>query len=52
MRSEEYDSTMHEDANPPLAPIWVLITYGLWCAPPVERDTSTDTTDEQIAELL
>jgi hypothetical protein len=34
----------------PLAPVAVLVKYGLWPNTHTERDT--DTTDEQIAEML
>ena len=36
----------------PLPPVYVLITYGLWAHDEPPRDTSTDVTDEQIAEWL
>jgi len=44
------------EANPdppraaPLAPVAILIEYGLW--PKTHTDRDTDVTDEQIAEML
>ena len=36
----------------PLAPVYLLIEYGLWLVPAEERDSSNDVTDDQITELL
>jgi len=36
----------------PLAPVYLLIEYGLWLVPAEERDTANDVTDEDIAKWL
>jgi hypothetical protein len=35
-----------------LAPVYLLIEYGLWLVPADDRDRTNDVTDDQIVELL
>jgi len=36
----------------PLAPVYLLIEYGLWLVPAEERDTTNDVSDEDMAKWL
>ena len=38
--------------SPPLAPVYLLIEYGLWPYPVQERDTANDVTDAEVSTWL